>query len=158
MQWTYSEVKLVPAAKPIIKFKRLHESAVLPAYKTSGAAGADLHSVEEVLLRPGEVRAVSVGFAVSIPEGFEIQLRPRSGLALNQGVTVHNSPGTVDSDYRGEVKVILANFGKADFKVSPGDRIAQAVVAVVAQAVYEETEELDNTARGSGGFGSTGRN
>lgn len=158
MQWTYSEVKLVPAVKPTIKFKRLHDSAVLPAYKTPGSAGADLHSVEETVLSPGEVRAISVGFAVAIPEGLEMQLRPRSGLALNHGVTVLNSPGTVDSDYRGEVKVILANFGKADFKVSPGDRIAQAVIAVVAQAVYEETEELDNTVRGSGGFGSTGRN
>lgn len=155
MQGPYSKV---PDVKPTIKFKKLHASAVLPTYQTVGSAGADLRSVEEVVLAPGEIRAVSVGFAVAIPQGFEIQIRPRSGLALNRGVTVHNSPGTVDSDFRGEVKVILANFGQAYFKVSAGDRIAQAVVANVVQATYEETEGLDNTTRGSGGFGSTGRN
>lgn len=129
----------------------------LPAYATTGAAGMDVVAAEDFTLAPGERHAVATGFALAIPEGFEIQVRPRSGLALNHGVTCLNSPGTIDSDYRGEVKVILANLGDAPFVVARGDRIAQLVPAAVQRAVVEEVTMLDETARGDGGFGSTGR-
>ncbi|WP_375250989.1 dUTP diphosphatase [Sphingomonas sp.] len=128
----------------------------LPAYATAGAAGLDVVAAEDVTIAPGARHAVSTGFALAIPSGYEVQVRPRSGLALKHGVTCLNTPGTIDSDYRGEVKVILANLGDAPFVVTRGDRIAQFVPAPVLAATLEEISELDATARGGGGFGSTG--
>lgn len=143
---------------PAIKFLRLQPDAVLPEYKTEGASGADVSAIETIDIPPGQVRAVNLGFAVSIPAGYEIQVRPRSGLALNHSVTVLNAPGTVDSDYRGPMKVILANLGKQTFFVNKGDRIAQLVVNRVYQSDFIEVSSLGETARSTGGFGSTGRN
>lgn len=132
----------------------------LPSYETRGAAGMDLRAaVDEgasVVLPPGGRMAIPTGLAVALPEGFEGQVRPRSGLALRDGVTTLNTPGTIDSDFRGEVKVILINHGQRAFTVSRGDRIAQLVIAAVARAEWCEVEVLDDTARGAGGFGSTG--
>lgn len=128
----------------------------LPAYATAGAAGMDVLSAESVTIRPGQRHAVATGLAVAIPENYEIQVRPRSGLAFKHGITVPNTPGTIDSDYRGELKVILINHGPDDFAIARGDRIAQLVLAPVTQAKWEEVEELDETNRGEGGFGSTG--
>jgi dUTP pyrophosphatase len=133
------------------------EGLPLPAYATAGAAGMDVVAAEELVLAPGARHAVATGFAMAIPLGFEVQVRPRSGLALKHGVTCLNTPGTIDSDYRGEVKVILANLGDAPFPIARGDRIAQLVPAPVQHADLEEVASLDETARGSGGFGSTGR-
>jgi len=116
----------------------------------------DVLAAEDVTLAPGERHAVATGFAVAIPPGYEIQVRPRSGLALKHGISVPNTPGTIDSDYRGELKVILVNHGSADFVVARGDRIAQLVLAPVTLAAWDEVAELDETARGAGGFGSTG--
>lgn len=132
------------------------EGLELPAYATDGAAGMDVLAAEEVTLAPGARHAVATGLALAIPHGFEIQVRPRSGLALKHGIGVLNSPGTVDSDYRGEVKVILANHGDQPFRVRRGDRIAQLVLAPVTRASWLHVDELDETARGEGGFGSTG--
>lgn len=128
----------------------------LPAYATPGAAGMDVVSAEALILRPGMRHAVATGFAVAIPAGYEIQVRPRSGLALKHGITVPNTPGTVDSDYRGEVKVILINHSTDNFTITRGDRIAQLIVSPVTLAQWVEVEELDETLRGAGGFGSTG--
>ena len=128
----------------------------LPAYASTGAAGMDIVAAESLRLAPGARHAVVTGFAISIPEGYEVQVRPRSGLALKHGVTCLNTPGTIDSDYRGEVKVILANLGDEPFGIARGDRIAQLVPAPVQRATLDEVEELDDTDRGSGGFGSTG--
>jgi dUTP pyrophosphatase len=128
----------------------------LPAYATAGAAGADLVAAEEATIRPGGVHAVATGIALAIPHGFEGQVRPRSGLALKHGVTVLNAPGTIDADYRGEVKVILINHGPEPFRVARGDRIAQLVVAPVAPVRFERVDMLPDSARGEGGFGSTG--
>lgn len=128
----------------------------LPAYATVGAAGMDVVAAEDLTLAPGQRHAVATGFAMAIPEGFEVQVRPRSGLALKHGVTCLNTPGTIDSDYRGEVKVILANLGDAPFPIARGDRIAQLVPAPVLRADLSEVATLDETARGAGGFGSTG--
>ena len=139
-----------------IKFLKLRDTARLPAYKTLGAAGADLFAAEPVEIGPGEVKLVPLGFSTSFPEGFEVQVRSRSGLAAKQSIFVLNSPGTVDSDYRGEWGVILANFGKDRFSVRAGDRIAQMVVNQTAQAVFTPVSELDETERASGGYGSTG--
>lgn len=133
------------------------EGLPLPAYATAGAAGMDVVAAEELVLAPGARHAVATGFAMAIPVGFEVQVRPRSGLALKHGITCLNTPGTIDSDYRGEVKVILANLGAAPFPIARGDRIAQLVPAPVQHADLEEVASLDETARGSGGFGSTGR-
>ena len=132
------------------------EDLPLPAYATSGAAGMDVVAAEDVDLAPGARHAVATGLAVAIPAGFEIQVRPRSGLALKHGVTVPNTPGTIDSDYRGELKVILINLGAETFSVQRGDRVAQLVLAPVTRASWLEVETLDETARGAGGFGSTG--
>ncbi|MBU3079082.1 dUTP diphosphatase [Sphingomonas quercus] len=129
----------------------------LPAYATPGAAGMDVVAAEDVDLAPGARHAVATGFAVAIPEGHEVQVRPRSGLALKHGITCLNTPGTIDSDYRGEVKVILANLGAEPFAVRRGERIAQLVPAPVLRADLAEVETLDETQRGAGGFGSTGR-
>jgi dUTP pyrophosphatase len=128
----------------------------LPDYATAGAAGMDVVAAEDVEIAPGARHAVATGLAIAIPPGFEIQVRPRSGLALKHGVTVPNTPGTIDSDYRGELKVILINHGHATFVVQRGDRIAQLVLAPVTRASWIEADELDATARGEGGFGSTG--
>ena len=139
-----------------IAFKREHPNAVIPTYKTKGAAGADVCSVEEKTIPPGERAFISLGFSVSIPEGLEIQVRPRSGLALKNGITVLNTPGTLDSDFRGLVGVVLFNSSKEPFVVLPGDRIAQMVVNKVELLPFIEVDELDSTERGTGGFGSTG--
>ena len=128
-----------------------------PAYATSGAAGMDVVAAEALTLQPGARAAVATGFALAIPHGYEVQVRPRSGLALKHGITCLNTPGTIDSDYRGEVKVILVNLGDAPFAVARGERIAQLVPAPVQRARLEMVEFLDDTVRGSGGFGSTGR-
>ncbi len=128
----------------------------LPAYATDGAAGMDVVSVEDVTLEPGARHAVATGLSMAIPRGYEIQVRPRSGLAFKHGITVPNTPGTIDSDYRGELKVLLINHGREPFVIARGDRIAQLVLAPVVQAAWDEVEELDATARGAGGFGSTG--
>lgn len=128
----------------------------LPAYATHGAAGMDVVAAEEVTIAPGARHAVATGFAMAIPEGYEVQVRPRSGLALKHGVTCLNTPGTIDCDYRGEVKVILANLGDVPFAIARGDRIAQLVPAPVQRATLDEVAVLDATVRGAGGFGSTG--
>jgi dUTP pyrophosphatase len=133
------------------------EGLPLPAYATAGAAGMDVVAAEDVTLAPGGRHAVATGFAMAIPEGHEVQVRPRSGLALKHGITCLNTPGTIDSDYRGEVKVILANLGDVPFEVRRGERIAQLVPAPVLRAMLDECAQLDDTARGIGGFGSTGR-
>jgi len=127
-----------------------------PAYATQGAAGMDVVSAEDVTIAAGARHAVATGLAVAIPHGFEIQVRPRSGLALKHGITVANAPGTIDSDYRGEVKVILINHGAEPFAIARGDRVAQLVLAPVVVASWLPVDELDETARGEGGFGSTG--
>jgi dUTP pyrophosphatase len=128
-----------------------------PAYATAHAAGMDVVAAETVTLAPGARHAVATGFAIAIPEGYEVQVRPRSGLALKHGITCLNTPGTIDADYRGEVKVILANLGEQPFEVIRGERIAQLVPAPVVRARFDEVEILDDTDRGGGGFGSTGR-
>ena len=141
-----------------IRFLRLHQGAQLPAYQTEHAAGLDLHACIEapVTLAPGDIAMIPCGFAMAIPHGIEAQVRPRSGLATKHGIGMPNSPGTVDSDYRGEMKVPLVNLGRAPFTVEHGMRIAQMVVAPVARATVRVVEELDGTSRGAGGFGSTG--
>jgi dUTP pyrophosphatase len=133
------------------------EGLPLPAYATTGAAGMDVVAAEDVTLAPGARAAVATGYAIAIPDGFEVQVRPRSGLALKHGITCLNTPGTIDADYRGEVKVILANLGTEPFAVRRGERIAQLVPAAVTAAAIVEVDTLDDTERGSGGFGSTGQ-
>jgi dUTP pyrophosphatase len=142
-----------------IQLKRLphSEGLPLPSYATPGAAGMDVVAAESLTLAPGARAAVATGFAIAIPEGYEVQVRPRSGLALKRGITCLNTPGTIDSDYRGEVKVILANLGSQAFDVVRGERIAQLVPASVLRATLTEVDYLDETRRGAGGFGSTGR-
>lgn len=141
-----------------VRVKRLPhgEDLDLPAYATGGAAGMDVLAAEDVTIAPGERHAVATGLSVAIPPGYEIQVRPRSGLALKHGIGVPNTPGTIDSDYRGELKVILINHGSEPFAVARGDRVAQLVLAPVTRGAWEEVDDLDDTARGSGGFGSTG--
>ena len=147
---------------PIIPIRRLPhgEGLPLPAYETSHAAGMDLRAAlpddEPFVLKPGARHAVPTGLAFALPDGFEGQVRPRSGLALKAGVTCLNTPGTIDADYRGEVKVILINLGEDDFAIRRGDRIAQLVIAPFVQGRWTEVKSLDETARGEGGFGSTG--
>lgn len=135
------------------------KGAVIPQYKTVGAAGADICAFvnEKIVLKPGKRVLVSTGLYFAIPEGFEVQIRPRSGLAAKNGVTVLNTPGTIDSDYRGEIKVILINLGEEDFEISNGDRIAQMVVSPVTVCDFDVVDSLDETDRGTGGFGSTGK-
>lgn len=139
-----------------VKFKRLRPEAVLPAYAHPSDAGMDVCAVEDAVVPKGGRALVRTGLAMQLPVGYEAQVRPRSGLALKHGVTVLNAPGTIDAGYRGEVGVILANFGDGDFQVKAGDRIAQLVIAPVTQAAVAETDEVDETDRGAGGFGSTG--
>lgn len=130
----------------------------LPKYMSSGAAGMDLyaHVNEEVTIHPGEIKLISTGIKIALPEGFEAQIRPRSGLALKYGIGFPNSPGTIDADYRGEIKVIMTNWGDKDFKVIRGDRIAQMVINKVERAQWKIVTSLDETKRGEGGFGHTG--
>ena len=129
----------------------------VPSYATDGAAGLDVVAAEDLTLAPGQRHAVATGFAIAIPQGYEVQVRPRSGLALKHGITCLNTPGTIDEDYRGEVKVILANLGSQPFEVRRGERIAQLVPAPVLKAQFAEVETLSETSRGAGGFGSTGQ-
>lgn len=141
-----------------VKVKRLPhgQDLPLPAYATAGAAGMDVVAAEDVVIAPGARYPVATGLALAIPQGFEIQVRPRSGLALKHGITVPNTPGTIDSDYRGELKVLLINHGAEPFAIQRGDRVAQLLLAPVVQAAWDEVESLDETLRGAGGFGSTG--
>jgi len=143
---------------PRVGVRRLRPDAALPVYATVGAAGLDLSAAIDavVFMLPGERRLIGAGVAVELPGGYEAQVRPRSGLALKHGVTVLNSPGTIDADYRGEVKVLLVNLGQTAFAVSPGDRIAQLVIAPVTRVSIVEVEALSGTARAAGGFGHTG--
>ena len=141
-----------------VRVKRLEHGRglELPRYATDGAAGMDVLSAEDVVLAPGARHAVATGLALAIPEGYEIQVRPRSGLALKHGISLPNTPGTIDSDYRGELKIIMINLGAEPFAIHRGDRVAQLVLAPVTRASWNEVEELDDTERGEGGFGSTG--
>lgn len=155
-----------PDTVPALKFKKLSEDAVIPSYKTVGAAGMDIVATESVNVHPGEVAVIKTDLAVEIPEGYELQVRPRSGLAT-QGLTVVNSPGTIDSDYRGEIKVIVANLMRSrelSSVISPfcvsikkGDRIAQLVLAKTPKLPIVEVTKLSDTDRGAGGLGSTGK-
>jgi len=145
-----------------IKIKRLsdeYNDLPLPKYATTGSAGLDITAaVKDVLLLPkGKIALVPTNLSVEIPEGYEIQVRPRSGLAIKHGVTVLNTPGTIDSDYRGEIKIILINLGEADYQITRGERIAQLVPAKVHYAEFRETSELNETHRGEGGFGHSGK-
>jgi dUTP pyrophosphatase len=141
-----------------LRFKRLSPRAVIPRYHSDHAAGLDLHAAIAVplVIEPGHIRLVECGFAMAVPEGHEAQVRPRSGLATNHGISMPNAPGTIDADYRGEVKVPLINLGREPFTVEPGMRIAQMVIAPVVRCTIEEVADLGETARGHGGFGSTG--
>tara|TARA_B100000780_G_scaffold241931_1_gene184538 strand:- start:628 stop:1068 length:441 start_codon:yes stop_codon:yes gene_type:complete len=141
-----------------IQIKKLSKSVSIPKYETLGSSGMDIAAYieKEIIINPGEKALVSTGFSISIPKGFEVQIRPRSGLAAKKSITVLNTPGTIDADYRGEIKVILVNLGKEKFVIENGDRIAQMVVCPVVQADLEEVKELPDTNRGSAGFGSTG--
>lgn len=141
-----------------VGIKQLHPDAVIPKYQTEGAAGVDLHALEDVTILSGDTKLVKIGLAFEIPKGFELQIRPRSGMSLKTKIRVANSPGTIDSDYRGEVCVIIDNtayFAAPPFIIKKGDRIAQAVLCPVYQAEFELINELSDTERGSGGFGST---
>jgi dUTP pyrophosphatase len=148
-------------ARPItVKVKQLPngEGVPLPSFATEHAAGADLRAAVDgpVTLQPGDIRLIPCGFAMALPPGYEAQVRPRSGLSSQHGLTLINSPGTIDADYRGEVQVPLVNHGKEPFTVERGMRIAQMIIAAVPKVTFAEVEELDETARGSGGFGHTG--
>ena len=146
-------------AQPRVRFQKLRPGALVPRYMSAGAAGLDLASAadEAITIPPGGRVAVPTGLAFEIPQGFEGQVRPRSGLARKFGITLPNAPGTIDSDYRGEVMVLLANLGAEAYVVQPGDRVAQLVIAPVVTAELEEVESLEESKRGDGGFGHTGR-
>lgn len=142
-----------------IKIKKLHEDAIMPQYQTSGASGFDLHAIEELRFEPGETKLVKTGLSFEIPQGFELQIRPRSGTSLKTTLRIANAPGTIDFDYRGEVCIIMQNISPNLFQgpiVEKGQRIAQGVICPVVQAEFEVAEELSETVRGNGGFGSTG--
>ena len=143
----------------VVKIKRLRETAKVPAYQTAHAAGLDLVADVDgtVLIAPSQRRAIPTGLTIEIPPGYEGQVRPRSGRAINEGLTMINSPGTIDADYRGEVKVLIVNLGDRTIEIHPGDRIAQLIIAPVVRAEIEEVTELADSERGSGGFGHTGR-
>lgn len=142
-----------------IQWVRSRRELPIPGYESDGAAGIDLRAwlEDDLVIAPGETALVPTGLAVAIPVGYEAQLRPRSGLALNHAISMPNSPGTIDSDYRGEIRIILINHGKKSFTVEHGMRIAQMVISPVMQVIFKESEELPATSRGAGGFGSTGR-
>jgi dUTP pyrophosphatase len=146
---------------PIIRFQKVHPDALLPTAQTAGSAGADLSAVmpggvSAQIMKPGARLLIDTGLKIAVPDGFELQVRPRSGLALKHGVTVLNAPGTIDADYRGPLKVILVNLGEENFTIRTGDRVAQAVLAPITPFRGAIVETLDETARGEGGFGSTG--
>jgi len=140
-----------------LKVKRLSNLAQIPKYQTDEAAGFDLHSIEDIKIAPRKRKLIATGLAFDIPTGYEIQIRPRSGLAYKHGITVLNTPGTIDSDYRGELKILLINHSEEEFEIKIGERIAQAVIKEVIQAKFEEVDELSETKRGERGFGSTGK-
>ena len=142
-----------------ILIKKVNEKAVIPKYETPGASGLDLVACIEnkIVIKSGEKSLVPTGIAVSIPEGYEFQVRPRSGLAVKKSISVLNTPGTIDSDYRGEIKVILVNFGDVPFEITNGLRIAQMILCPIVKATLEEVDNLESTERGTGGFGSTGK-
>ena len=141
-----------------VKYKKIRDLAVVPSYQSKQAAGMDLYSANEepITIGSGEIALIPLGFAMALPNNYEAQVRPRSGLGSKFGVTLPNSPGTIDADYRGEVSVPLINHGREPFVIEPNMRIAQMIIAPVVQASFEVVEELDETHRGSGGFGSTG--
>ena len=141
-----------------ILIKKLHSDVNLPTYETSGSSGMDLQAYisEEIILKPGERKLIPTGLSIAIPENLEIQIRPRSGLAYKKGISVVNTPGTIDSDYRGEIKVLLINLGKEDFIIKKFERIAQMVVCPITKVILSEANDLPDTIRGEGGFGSTG--
>ena len=143
---------------PVVRFVKLRLNAQTPQYMTDGAAGLDLFAApeESIIIEPNQRFLVPTGIAIDIPTGFEGQVRPRSGLALKRGITLPNSPGTIDSDYRGEVGIIMMNLGEDPFVVNAGDRIAQLIIAPVSRAIFKEVDSLDNTTRSTGGFGHTG--
>jgi dUTP pyrophosphatase len=145
-------------ARTTLSIRRLSELATIPAYQTEHAAGMDLHAAIDapIALAPGDIAVIPIGIAIAVPVGYEAQVRPRSGLSSRHGITVPNSPGTIDADYRGEVKVALINLGREPFTVEPGMRIAQMVISPIAHCAIEEVDELSDTERGDGGFGSTG--
>ena len=152
----------MPHRKIKIRISRtdpLHADIALPSYATADSSGMDICAAveQEIVVRHGETVSVPTGFSIEVPDGYEAQIRPRSGLALKQGITLLNSPGTIDSDYRGEVRIILSNYGGSDFHIRRGDRIAQMVIAPVVQAEWTEVQDLERTERGAGGFGHTGR-
>ena len=142
-----------------ILVKKFNKNIKLPAYKTSGSSGMDLvaYIKNKIIINPGKTAMIPTGIAVAIPKNYEIQIRPRSGLAVNKGISVLNTPGTIDSDYRGEIKIILINLGKKSFDIKSGDRIAQIIVCPVSKAKFKEVKQLPKTTRGKGGFGSTGK-
>ena len=140
-----------------INVKRTHPEAKLPAYKTDGAAGFDLHSIEGAILSPGEMKSFKLGLAFEIPEGYEIQIRPRSGLSFDTGLIAKNTIGTIDSDYRGEIAMCLMNIGLEPEEINPGDRICQGILKEVPKAKFYEVKELSDSKRGEAGFGSTGK-
>ena len=140
-----------------LKFKKLNEEAIIPEFKTVGSAGMDIASIEPVTLEPMQFKIVKTGLAVEIPDGYEIQVRPRSGMACKRGITVINTPGTIDADYRGEIGVGLINLSPIQVLIGHGERIAQLVVNKIEQPEIEIVSELDETERGAGGFGSTGK-
>lgn len=146
------------AEKIKVKIKKVNESAIIPSYAHEGDAGVDLYSVEDHALKPGEIKLVKTGIKIAVPYGYEAQVRPKSGLALNHGISLCNSVGTIDSGYRGEVCVIAINHGSEEFKVNKGTKIAQIVFNKVEEAEFQEVDELDETKRNQGGFGSTGLN
>jgi len=139
-----------------VKIKKIKDNAIIPKYVHEGDSGVDLYSAEDYLLKPGERVLVSTGLKIAIPKSYEAQIRPKSGLALNNGVSIVNTPGTIDAGYRGEIGIITINLGKENFKIEKGKKIAQMVFNKVEEAKFEEVEDLDNTKRGDGGFGSTG--
>lgn len=141
---------------PILQSKEAGDLG-LPSHMTPLSAGVDLPAAEEAILEPGEIRLIGTGLSIALPPGFEAQIRPRSGLAIRHGITVVNAPGTIDADYRGEIRIGLINLGKTAFSIKRGDRIAQMVVAPVVRIAWKEVASLDETTRGAGGFGHTGK-
>ena len=139
-----------------VQIKKLDDKAVVPVYQSREASGFDFHAIENVTLKAGERALIATGISMALSFGYELQIRPRSGLAYKHGITVLNAPGTIDSDYRGEVKILLINHGTEDFSVNEGERIAQGVIQEVTQAKFFEVDELEDTDRGASGFGSTG--
>jgi len=139
-----------------VDIKKTKDNAIIPKYAHHGDAGVDLYSTEDYTLKPGERVLVSTGIKIAIPKGYEAQVRPKSGLALKHGISIVNTPGTIDCEYRGEIGIITINLGQEDFKIEKGKKIAQMILNKVEEAEFEEVDELDNTKRGDGGFGSTG--